>query len=133
MSITPRGELAGDDFLNGLAIGEVRRTARAAPNEVALAQRQTGGQIGRLDESGDAPVTCRRQPEPVPAALDDLAEGTDRDAFTVGANESVPFDVPQCGWRPAPTEPDRDRHALGTDTIDVSESRPSTSKVTPFG
>jgi hypothetical protein len=67
-------------------------------------------------------------PEPVPAALDDLAEGTDRDAFTVGANESVPFDVPQCGWRPPPTEPDRDRHALGTDTIDVSEFSSSGSK-----
>src|SRR5688572_30274816 len=101
MTIAPRGELTRDDFLNGLAIREVRRSARAAPNEVVLAQRQTGGQVGDLDQSGDAPVACRRQPEPVPAALDDLAERTDRDPVAVAANDPVPLDVPKRGWRPA--------------------------------
>jgi hypothetical protein len=95
MTIPPRHELLRNDFLNGLAKCQVRRTARATPNEVVLAQRQTGGQVGDLDQSTDAPVRWRRQPEPVPPALDNLAKRTDRDPVAVRGRELVPLDIAQ--------------------------------------
>ena len=57
-AIAPRGELPRHHLLNGLAIGEVGGATCAAPNEVVLAERQTRRQIGRLNQSRDAPGTC---------------------------------------------------------------------------
>jgi hypothetical protein len=83
--IAPLGELPGDDFLNGLAVGEVRGTTRAAgPDEVVLAERKTPGEIRRFDHSGDVCTRGGREPEPIPSPLDDLSECTDGNAFTIG-------------------------------------------------
>jgi hypothetical protein len=43
--LAPLGKLPRNDFLNGLSIGEVRRAARTAPDEIVLAQGETGGQV----------------------------------------------------------------------------------------
>jgi hypothetical protein len=76
--ITPGGELVRDGFLDGLAVGEVGRAAAADADEVRLVQRQALGQRGHLDDAADVVRRGRRESEPVPATLDHLAVGADR-------------------------------------------------------
>ena len=52
--IAPRGELARDDLLDRLAIGEIRAAARAGADEIVLAERQAGREVRRFDQAGDA-------------------------------------------------------------------------------
>jgi hypothetical protein len=54
--LAPLGELSGDHFLNGFAVGKVRCTTGAAPDEVVFAERETRGKIGRFDQSADVHV-----------------------------------------------------------------------------
>ena len=104
--IAPLGELSGDHFLNGLAVGEVRRATRAGPDEVVLAEREARGEIGRLDQPADVRARGRRETEPIPPALDDLAERADRDALALGGQERVSFDEPDGRRRAATAQPD---------------------------
>ena len=104
--IAPGGELAGNHFLYCFAIGQVRRTARAGSDEVVLAQREAGRQIGDLDQSADVRARRRRNREPIPPALDDLAEGADCDAFAISWHHCVSFEESDCRGRAATPKPD---------------------------
>jgi hypothetical protein len=112
--IAPLAKLPRHHFLNRLAIRQVRRTARARANEVALAERQACCEIGRFDQPGDLAPRRRCHAEPVPPALDHLAERADGDALAVTAQPMVPFDEPDDRRRAATAQPNRNRHAFGT-------------------
>src|SRR3970282_2672114 len=58
---------------------QVRRAARAAADEVGLFQREALGERRHLDQAAHTLGRRRDDAEPVPAALDDLAEGADRE------------------------------------------------------
>ena len=75
--VAPLGELAGHRLLDGLSIGQVRGAAGARADEVDLVQREA---LRRAGTSISPPTRSdrRREAEPVPAALDDLAERADR-------------------------------------------------------
>jgi hypothetical protein len=94
--IAPLGELPRHDLLNRLSIREVRGTARAGPDEIVLAQREACRQIGRFDQTGDARVPCRREAQPIPAALDHFAERTNCNAFAIDYRQSISFDIAEC-------------------------------------
>ena len=87
--IPPRGELLRHDFLDRLAVGEIRRASRACPNEVVLAQGQARGEIGHLDQSTDVRGRRGLDAEPDPAALDDFPEGADGNALPIGLSRKV--------------------------------------------
>src|SRR5882672_11442041 len=106
--IAPLGELSGDHFLNGFAIGEIRRATRASPDEVVLAEREARGEIGRLDQPADVRGRRRGETEPIPPALDHLAERADRDARAVDGQGRVSFDGPDGRRRAAAAQPDWD-------------------------
>src|SRR5688500_13711859 len=71
-SITPFAELSRHHFLNGFAKAQKRRAGRATPNEIVLTQCETRGEVRRFNQSAEARVRWRREPEPVPPALDDF-------------------------------------------------------------
>jgi hypothetical protein len=81
--IAPFLQLARDDLLDGLAVGEVGGATRAGADEVVLAERQARREIGRLDDRADSERRGRGEPEPVPAALDHLAERADRNPMLI--------------------------------------------------
>jgi hypothetical protein len=64
-------------------VGEVERAPGTHPDEVGFVQGEAGGERGDLDEAGDAVGSDGREPQPVPAALDDLAEGAHGQALLV--------------------------------------------------
>src|SRR5439155_14920948 len=104
--ITPGGELTRDHLLNGLAVREVRSAPRAASDEVVLAERETRSEVGRLDQAADMHARRRRHTEPIPAALDDLAECADRDSLAIGGKGRVAFDESRCRRPAATAQPD---------------------------
>ena len=70
----------------------------------------------RSGASINPPMCARaggRETEPVPPALDDLAERADRDAFAIRRQERVSFEEARCRRRAATAQPDGDRYALG--------------------
>ena len=75
--IAPFGEPFGDGLLNHFAKAEISRAARAGADEVAFVQSQACGQFRHLDQAADPFRCARRHAQPIPAAPDHFAEGTD--------------------------------------------------------
>src|SRR5207247_7868343 len=117
--VAPERELARDRLLDRLAIGKVGRAARAAADEVGFVERQTLGEARHLDQAADALARAGCHAEPVPAALDDLAERAHRDATALlGERQGVAHHVAGgCGLALAREAHSDGRHVARAPTL----------------